>query len=263
MVFDRRHTLCGASWVPRLLTRGALLAALGALAAPSTASAQRSGDGFLFGQPAGTFTLRGGFDRASAGSDVFSQAIDQLTLGRNDFSALSVGADLAFRLAPRLDVAFGAAYSGSEAPSEFRDFVDQDDLPIEQSTTLRRVPLTASLKAYLAPRGRSIGRFAWVPSKIAPYVGGGGGAMWYRFQQQGDFVDFETNEIFPDELESSGWTPTGHALAGIDVSLGPRFLLTGEGRYTWARASLGNDFVGFDRIDLSGFALTAGVAVRF
>ncbi len=246
-----------------LLSRGALLAALVALVAPSAARAQRSGDGFLFGPPAGSFTLRGGFDRASAGSDVFSDAEHLLTLGRNDFSGLTVGADLAFRVAPRVDIALGAAYSGSEAPSEFRDFVDQDDLPIEQSTSFRRVPLTASVKAYLTPRGRSIGRFAWVPATVAPYVGAGGGAMWYQFRQEGDFVDFQSNEIFPDDLTSSGWTPTGHALAGVDFSLGPRFLLTGEGRYTWARASLSGDFVGFDRIDLSGFAVTAGVAVRF
>jgi hypothetical protein len=232
-------------------------------ATPAVAGAQRAGDGFLFGQPAGTFTLRGGFDRAAASSDLFSFATKQLTLGRSDFSSFTVGADLAFRVAPRLDVALGAAYAGSSAPSEFRAFVDQDDLPIEQSTSFRRVPLTASVKAYLSPRGRSIGRFAWVPARVAPYLGAGGGAMWYRFRQEGDFVDFQTNEIFAEELASSGWTPTGHALAGVDFALGPRFLLTGEGRYTWARAALSNDFASFDRIDLSGFALTAGVAVRF
>lgn len=222
-----------------------------------------SGDGFLFRQPFGSFTIRGGLDRASAGSDVFSFVTDQLTLSRRDFTGLSVGGDLAFRLAPRIDLALGAAYVSSSAPSEFRRFVDQDDLPIEQTTSLRRVPLTATLKAYLAPRGRSIGRFAWVPARYAPYVGVGGGAMWHSFRQEGDFVDFNTNDVFADDLSSSRWTPTAHGVAGIDYSLSPRFALTGEGRYSWARADLSDDFAGFDRIDLSGIAATVGLSVRF
>ena len=61
---------------------------------------------------------------------------------------------------------------------------------------------------------------------------------------------------------SSGWTVAAHAFAGVDISLGPRFFLTGEGRYTWARAPLGRDFSGFGRLDLSGLSVTAGVGIR-
>jgi hypothetical protein len=241
-------------------------AALGAalLLSGSVAGAQASsGDGFLFREPVASLTLRGGFDRASAGSDLFSFVTDQLTLSRGDFSALSLGADLSFHVTPRVDLALGASYAGTTTASEFRDFVDQDDLPIEQQTTLRRVPITATVKAYLAPRGRSIGRFAWVPARYAPYVGVGGGAMWSRFRQEGDFVDFQTNGVFRDLLTSSQWTPTAHGVAGIDYSLSPRFALTGEGRYSWAKADLSDDFADFDPIDLSGVSATVGLSVRF
>jgi len=251
MTFRRRVTAAGGTLVAAVL-----------LAAPSV-QAQGSGRGFLFSEPVASLALRGGFDRAMAGSDIFSFTTTQLTLDRGDFSALTVGADLSFRVTPRIDVVFGGAYAGTSAPSEFRDFVDQDDLPIEQTTSFRRVPLMASVKAYLTPRGRSIGRFAWVPARYAPYVGAGGGAMWYRFRQQGDFINFRTNDVFSDDIASSGWTPMAHALAGIDYSLSPRFALTGEGRYAWARANLSEQFEGFDRIDLSGFTATAGISVRF
>ena len=36
------------------------------------AAAQSTGDGFLFKAPAGAVTVRGGLNRASAGSDVFT-----------------------------------------------------------------------------------------------------------------------------------------------------------------------------------------------
>jgi hypothetical protein len=234
-----------------------------ALLAPTIAAAQGAGDGFLFRRPVGSFTLRGGFAQAMARSDVFDDATTFLTLDRRDFSSLAFGGDLAFSLSPRIDVSFGATYAGTSQPSRFRDYVDSDDAEIYQNTAFRRLPVTATLKAYLAPRGRSIGRFAWIPSRVAPYVGAGGGAMWYRLRQTGDFVDFEDLSIFADELESSGWTPTAHGLAGLEYSLGPRFYLVGETRYDWAKARLQSDFTGFDRIDLSGVSATLGVAVRF
>ena len=246
----------------RWLAAALVLLTASATAAPA-ARAQSSGDGYLFGAPSGSLTVRAGFDRASAGSDVFSFATDQLTLSRGDFSGIALGADLALSVAPRLDLVLSGGYAGSSHGSEFRRFVDQDDQPIEQTTSFLRVPLTGSVKAYLAPRGRAIGRLAWLPARVAPYVGAGGGAMYYRFEQEGDFVDYQTNDIYPDKLSSSKWVPTAHGMAGLDYSLSPRFALTGEARYTWAKGELSNDFSGFDRIDLSGISATAGIAVRF
>ncbi len=233
------------------------------LVLPLPVAAQGSGNGFLFRQPVGSFGVRAGFAQASAGSDIFSFMTNELTLGRSDFAGVSYGADLAFRIWSRVDLVLGGAYSGSDVRSEFRRFVDNNDLPIEQTTNLARIPLTASAKLYLTPRGRSVGRFAWIPATFAPFVGVGGGAMWYRFRQQGDFIDMDTFEVFPDTFRSSGWTPTANGFAGLDVSLSPRFGLTGDGRYTWARAPLSSDFSGFDRIDLSGYNASLGLYVRF
>jgi opacity protein-like surface antigen len=249
----------------RFSTRGGLLSVLAivALVIAGPVRAQGGGDGFLFHAPIGSFTLRGGFAHATAGSDLFSFVANELTLRRRDFSSPTVGADLAFRITPRLDAVLGATYAGTSTRAEYRHFVGTDNLPIEQTTSFRRVPVTASLKAYLLPRGRSIGQFAWVPTRYAPYIGIGGGGMWYRFRQKGDFVVASTNAINSDDLVSDGWTLTGHAMGGLDVSLGPRFALTGEGRYTWAKATLSDAFTGFQPIDLSGFAVTAGVSVRF
>jgi len=238
----------------------ALVAAV-ALAPPL--AAQGAGDGFLFRAPTGSVGLRVGYARPNAGSDVYSDFINMLTLGKSDFGAIDLAADLALRVAPRLEAVFSLGYAGSRARSEYRDWVDQNNLPIEQRTTLQRVPVTASVKWYFDAPGRSIGRFAWLPRRYAPYVGVGAGAMWYRLHQWGDFVNFADSSVFSSSISSDDWALTGHAFAGLDVSLSPRFVLTGEARYTYARAPLGADFSGFDRIDLSGFSLTAGVAVRF
>jgi hypothetical protein len=235
--------------------------ALAALATP--AHAQVSGDGFLFRPPRVSLTLRGGWDGAAAKGDVFTFATDQLTLGRNDFRGPFGGVDIAVSVLPRLDITLSSSISATSAPSEFRHWVDLNDLPIEQTTSLRRVPVSLGFRAYVTPRGQSVGQFAWVPARFSPYVGAGGGFMWYRFRQQGDFIDFQTTNVFYDSFESSGWTTTAHASVGLDYSLTPNLGLNAEGKYNWAKAKLGTDFSGFGPINLSGYMTTLGLSVRF
>jgi outer membrane protein W len=228
-----------------------------------TAGAQESGNGFLFGAPAGSFTLRGGWALARAGSDLFSFATNQLTLNRRDFSSPELGGDLAFRIRSTTELVVSSSISGMGKRSEFRAFIDNNDQPIEQQTTFRRIPVTVGVKQYLSPTGRSIGNFAWVPERFAPYVGAGAGMMYYQFRQEGDFIDFQTTKVFHDLYDSDGWTKMADLNAGLDVSLGPRFALTTDARYVWSSAPLSLDFSGFHRLDLSGLSTTVGLAVRF
>ncbi len=227
------------------------------------AGAQGQGNGFLFGAPTTTITIRTGYDRAFANSDLFSYATSNFTLNHADFSSPTLAADLAFRLNPQVDAVFGFGYSRSANQTQYRDWVDNNNLPIEQSTELTRVPLTVNLKAYLGPRGSSVGRFAWIPAKFTPYVGFGVGTMWYKFRQAGDFIDFQTTDVYSDVVETSAWTPMANAFVGGDWTINPAMALTGDARYSWAQAPVKGDFSGFHRVDLSGLSVTAGLTFRF
>jgi opacity protein-like surface antigen len=244
------------------LTTSALVALVTALAVAPPAQAQVAGNGFLFHKPNARVAIRGGYALASAGSDLFEFTTQQLTLDKRDFSGLSFGASIGIPATDRLDVTFDAGYSRSSKGSEFRDFVDNDDLPIEQRTTFERVPLTLNLKYYLSPPGTTIGTAAWIPSKITPWVGVGGGLMKYRFHQEGDWVDFNTNNVFPSTFESAEWTPVVQGMAGADFSLTPLIALTTEARYLRAKGTLERDFGGFDKIDLSGVSASVGLSFR-
>jgi hypothetical protein len=230
---------------------------------PISANAQDAGRGFLFGAPAGSLTLRGGWALARAQSDFFAFTTENLTLNRGDFSSPAIDGDLAFRVASRTDVVISSGLSGINRRSEFRHFIDNNDRPIEQTTTFRRVPITIGVKQYLTSTGRSIGRFAWIPSRVAAYVGAGGGTMFYTFRQEGDFIDFRTNDVFSSTYASDGWAATGYGAAGLDYSIGPRFALTTEARYSLSSAQLSRDFSGFGHLDLSGLSTTVGLTVRF
>lgn len=225
-------------------------------------AAQASRD-FRFGEPHFSLAFNVGYGMPRAGSDIYDFVMDDLTVQRSDFYSMVLGGSFGIRVTPRIEVSADVSYGNSNTRSEFRDWVDQDDLPIEQNTRLSWTPVTGSVKAYLWERGRRISDLAWVPGKWSPFVGAGGGMVYYNFRQAGDFVDFETLEVFSDTFRSSGDAGIFHVLAGAEWSLGPYFYLTGEGRYSWAEAQMDRDFVGFEPIDLSGFQGTVGLALRF
>ena len=242
-----------------------LVAALFAVFPPEDAVAQgQGGQGFLFRQPIVSLGFRTGYTVPRAGSEIFAHTRDQLTVEKSDFEGNYYGGEIAVRMSDHFDLAFGVGHTSSITPSEFRDWVDTDDLAIEQVTEFSTTPVTLSAKYYLMDRGRSIGRFAWVPSKMNVFVGGGVGLTFYRFEQSGDWVDFETLDIFNTQFRSVGRGAQLHALAGLDVSINKNFYLTGEGRYLWADAAINERFFeGFDDVDLAGLQFSVGISVRF
>ena len=240
----------------------ALLLAAPGLSLAQNQEPQRSAD-FLFGRPKTSVSFRAGWNIASAGSDLFDFVTDQLTVDKGDFSSPDIGGDVGFAIGPRMDVTAGFFFAKSSQASEYRDFVDNDFLPITQSTSLRTMQITGSIRYALRPRGRDISRFAWVPNRLVPFVGGGGGVINYEFRQSGDFVDFQDLSVFTDVFRSSGWAPSGHVFGGVDIQLYRGLYASVEGRYTKASATLSRDFVDFDPIDLSGFRMAGGINFVF
>jgi opacity protein-like surface antigen len=238
------------------------LAVLVALVAAVPAHGQTYGDGFLFHQPYARLSLRGGYAVARAGSDVFDFTTENLTLKKSDFSGLSLGAAFDLTITSRVALTVDAGYSRSSKGSEFRKLIDNNNLPIQQRTTFERVPLTVNVKYYLSSPGQSIGTAAWIPAKVTPWIGAGAGTMYYRFKQEGDFVDFKTNNVFLSTFDSKAWAPAMQGMAGADFTITPALALTGEARYLWAKADLGRDFGGFDKIDLSGLSASIGLSIR-
>jgi hypothetical protein len=231
-------------------------------APPQSRGAAAVGD-YMIGPPIGSLSLRAGWVPPRPRGDVFDHTIDTFTAEEADFGAWTLGLELAFRVAPRLDWVVGLAGSYAAQGTEYREFVDEDDLPIEQSTRLLQVPVTTGVRLYPLPRGRAIGSFVWIPARVIPYVGAVAGLVHYRFEQSGEFVDYEDLAIFDDTFVASGLTPTAQAFGGIDLGLGPRSALQIETRYAWAAGRMGGNYQGFGPVDLGGFQATVGYQLRF
>ncbi|MBC8086703.1 MAG: outer membrane beta-barrel protein [Phycisphaerae bacterium] len=241
------------------------LLCVGALLGPLAVHSQPlSGDGYLFKRPSGSFTLRGGYTQPSASSDVFNDSREFLTLDRGDFGSGSFTAEIGIRVAERLSLQFNGGLSKRSIQSEMRDWEDNAGLPIEQTTNLTRTPFMVGMRFDLLSPGRRIGQLAYIPSRISPYVAGGGGVMWYKYRQAGSFVDFEDFSVFDTQLESKGTTGAAYGALGADFTLRPTLALTAEARYDYARAPMNREsFSGFNNIDLSGVTATIGFTFRY
>jgi hypothetical protein len=247
----------------RLLLGIACILTAGVAEADQREDPPRRSPDFLFGRPSGSIGLRGSWWLARAGSDWYDFVTRHLTLDRGDFDSRGLAADVGIAVTRRLEVVAGVDFSQTTAASEYRDFVDNNRLPITQSTRLRAVNLTGSARFALTNRGHEISRLAWIPRTVTPYVGAGGGMLWYGLEQVGDFVDFTDLSVFADVFRASGWTPSAHVLGGMDVKVYRRLFATFDARYIWAAGELGREWIGFEPIDLGGLRLSAGINVLF
>lgn len=218
---------------------------------------------FLFKEPERYMDFRLGMFYPRADSDLFDMVTRELTLEKSDFQAWNLGIDLGFNLFERVDLVFGFDYASRSKTSEFRNYIDEQGLPITQTTDFLETSLTAGIRYLFVPRGRGVGRYAWMPNRIVPFVEAGGGALYYHFEQFGDFVDAATLEIFRAYLKSSGWAPVVYLGGGTDIHLYKSTYVTLDLRYSWSKQDLSRSFTGFDPIDLSGFRATAGISLYY
>jgi len=250
----------------------ALLALGGAaVLGPKPLSGQEYLGDFMFHPPKMTLTLNFGYGIPSAGSDLFDEVTDDFTLGKSDFHAPVIGGGLSVFLNDRMDLAFELSYAKSSAWSKYSEDPAADGLPIEHKTYLTRVPLTLSGKFFLMDRGREIGNLSWIPTRWAPYIGVGGGGMFYQVGQVGEFFDDRHEDcellgcpIFRASYPSEGWAWVGHFFGGVQWAFSPQLVVTAEGRYSLADADLDRPaYVDYEPIDLSGFQGTLGFGIRF
>ena len=229
---------------------------------------------FLFGRPRLSIGIRGLLHRARAESDFYDFVDEELFVRRSsdddhenpdhgllNFNAPGVGFDFGFGVNSRLDVRVGVDYAESLNESELRNFIGEDGLPFTQRTELSQVELRGELAFALAPRGRAIGQYAWIPNRVVPYVGAGLGFVRYDLVQVGEFVD--DLGYFEDAFGSQGWGTGIHLFGGADIRMSRQVYLNVEARHVEASGKLGEDFAGFEPLDLSGLRIGAGVRFVF
>ena len=187
-------------------------------------------------------------------SDLFSDVNELFGAEPSDFIGFTGGLEYGIGLGSRVEIGFHLDAYGRRISTEYLDYEHADGFPIQQQLQLAIVPIGATVR--FLPAGRR--------ARVSPYLAAGGGVYIYEYEEEGEFIDFFTEdlEVGVDAFVSSGAALGFHAAGGLRVALNHDFSLTGEVRYQWAEADMDGDF-DQNRIDLGGTSVTLGIHLRF
>jgi hypothetical protein len=232
-------------------------AAVMVLALSHESSAQQSLNLYL-----GGFVPRAEDARSKTGNasdDVLVSDLGYLSFRIADFNGATAGGEWLFGMGPHFEGGLGLGVYQRTVPTVYLDYVNRNGSEIEQALKLRVVPFTATIR--YSPLGTD--------SPFQPYVGGGVGIFGWRYSESGQFVDFNTGDVFRQSYVGSGAAAGPVALGGVRLQPGP-IGVGFEVRYQHAVGTLPRD-QGFaspsdkitPRIDLGGFNYLATFTIKF
>jgi hypothetical protein len=201
----------------------------------------------------GALRFRLGLFEPHGDSQYWDDTFEVFTGSVSDFNDLVFGADYLWRTSRQGGMLFGVSFYNGKTTQFYRDWVDADGNDIGHTTNLYLTDLTAAYVVSFRNHG------------VKPYVGAGGGLLWWELREEGSFIDFADDDlpVVYASYRASGTTWELFALAGLDVPLGYRWSFFFEGRYRWGEDELNRDFAGFGTIDLGGIELTGGFSWNF
>lgn len=207
---------------------------------------------------AGSLDLRGGGFFPSADSNLFVddadlyQLADGSPLEESDWAGWTGGIQFNQPVGRFVELGFSVDVYDRTLHTAYRDYVTDSGRDIFQTLQLDIVPVGFQVR--LGPTRRG----------LSPYVAGGVDLFYYKYEEFGDFVDFEdpNHPIIGDSFISEGVATGFHVAGGVRVPIGDDFAIVGEGRYQWAKDDMGDDFRG-NKIDLGGASATVGFNLRF
>ena len=202
---------------------------------------------------ADSFTLRLGYLSPGGESRLWSENVATFDYVVNDFNGLFGGAEFDVELNEFLDLAVGADGYHRSVASRYRDFVRDDGTEVVQDLSLSVVPITIGARFF------PMGKF----HVLLPYVAGGVGLYPFEYQERGEFIDFQTADIFGATYRDRGVGTGVFAAAGLEASLTPRVFVMGEYRRHFASAGHGGDFGNYGDFDLDAGQLSLGFTFRF
>jgi len=210
---------------------------------------------------AGGLDLRIGAFFPQAKSNLFDDAATLFFVDpKKDFRGVTGGIEYSTVLTDNVELGLSLDGFDRMHGTSYRDYTHPDGGEIRQTLKLSIVPLGATIR--FVPTGRRVA--------VAPYLGVGADLFYWRWREDGDFIDFgdPSNPIVADSFRSDGWKAGFHVTGGLRFRVTHDFAVVAEGRYQRAKARMGGDFApngpGLENeIDLSGFSATVGVHVRF
>ncbi len=186
-------------------------------------------------------------------SDLWQINMENLTFGKSDLTAVYYSGEFEYYFNRSASVSVEIGSYSKSVFAQYRDYEFDDGSPIYQDISLRIVPVEATLKYY--PTGHR--------HSLNPFIGAGAGVYAYTYQQSGSFINFEDGSVTDGMAETRRFAFGLNGRAGLAFRFQSRLAILLEGKYQYVKGSLSEYFEGFESLDLSGFAVNAGIQFFF
>ncbi len=203
------------------------------------------------------FSAYGGFRTLQIESQLFDSNEVDFGITDKDFASGRFGFELDYALLPMVEILVGFDTGSGETDGNYLDLVYEDGSEIEHSASLDMTEYLLGVRIRPRPEQR-----------LSPYVVAGLSLAGYRYSETGEFVDFETSDIFYDEFEERLSLPGFFVGAGLDFAIaqlpfGRRIDLFGEFRYARGGGEHEDGFAGFGDLTAGRTGGLFGVRMRF
>jgi len=198
-------------------------------------------------------TLKVGLFQPQLNSDLWDINRENLAFDTADMLEGTFAAEYEYFLDQRLSLAFETSTYSKTHYSQYSDWVHEDGSPIFQNLALRITSFELAIKLY--PFGHR--------PVLHPFLGLGGGLYAWRYEQWGEFIDFNDMSVSDGYAETETYTLGASGRAGFGFQFNPLFGLMVEAKYQYLKGRLSSFFEGFESLDLSGFTYQLGLTFRF
>ncbi|MCK4890748.1 MAG: hypothetical protein KAS21_05960 [Candidatus Aminicenantes bacterium] len=186
-------------------------------------------------------------------SDLWEVNKENLYFSNEDLQSIYYGVEYEHFIGRHFSMAFEAGTFEKTVYSQYKDYEYDDGSPIYQDLFLSISGIEANIKIY--PIGHR--------KVFNPYIGAGVGVYFWEYEQWGDFIDFNTWEVYEGygytEKYSAGFNFKGGFVFRFKRHMGISF----EAKYQYLKGQLSNLFEGFEKLDLSGLTLNIGLNLFF
>ncbi len=184
-------------------------------------------------------------------SDLWDLNRENLAFDKADMLGVYWGAEFEIFMGRQFSFSVEAGHYKKDVFTVYRDVVYDDGTPIRQDISLRMTTMEADFKLY--PLGHR--------RLFNPYFGCGIGLYAWKYEQSGEFVDFEEEIVYEGKAYTNTITPGFNAKLGFVYRYRRSFGISFEARYIYLKGQLSELFEGFGKLDLSSITLSIGVSL--
>jgi len=200
-----------------------------------------------------SLNLKIGIFKPAIASDLWEINLENLAFKKADMLAAYYAAEYEVFMGRRASFTLEIGDYSRTINSEYRDYTWEDGAPIYQNLSLRITPMEVGLKLYPAGH-RGI---------FNPFAGVGVGLYKWTYEQWGDFINFETMDVYEGHAITDTYSFGFNGRLGFVYRFSRSFGVLIEGRYQYLKGELSGDFEEFEKLDLSGFSAVLGLNIYF